>query len=80
MWTCAVSRSADVSRMEVVVGLHRLQERRNAQSFAIRSACPHPGYDSQTMEDDLLLLQVGMVGARKCHQRGIHTAPQLGAG
>ncbi|OXB54712.1 hypothetical protein ASZ78_006751 [Callipepla squamata] len=65
-----VPPSADVSRMTVVVGLHRLQERRDTQSFAIRTACPHPGYDRRTMEDDLLLLQVGMVGARKRCQWG----------
>lgn len=80
MWTCAVFRSADVSRMTVVVGLHRLREHRDTQSFSIRAACPHSGYNSQTMENDLLLLQVGTVGARKRHQWGIHTAPQHGAG
>ncbi|NXK56815.1 GRAM protein, partial [Chauna torquata] len=42
-----------------VVGLHRLQERGAAtQSFAIRTACPHPGYDRRTMENDLVLLQL----------------------
>ncbi|NXH79134.1 GRAK protein, partial [Hydrobates tethys] len=41
-----------------VVGLHSLRERGAAvQSFPIRAACPHPGYDSSTMENDLLLLQ-----------------------
>lgn len=66
-----IPESADVSRMMVVVGLHRLQERRNAQSFAIRSACPHPGYDSQTMEDDLLLLQLEGKVKRSKRQRPI---------
>ncbi|NXW49190.1 GRAK protein, partial [Nyctiprogne leucopyga] len=42
----------------VVVGLHRLRERgATTQTFPIRAACPHPGYDRQTMENDLLLLQ-----------------------
>ncbi|KAF1635625.1 Granzyme K, partial [Eudyptes filholi] len=42
----------------VVVGLHSLQERGVAtQTFSIRATCPHPGYDNQTMENDLLLLQ-----------------------
>ncbi|KAM6113518.1 LOW QUALITY PROTEIN: granzyme M [Phoenicopterus ruber ruber] len=45
--------------MVVVVGLHRLQERgADTQSFSIRRVCPHPGYDRQTMENDLLLLQL----------------------
>ncbi|XP_027652077.1 granzyme M isoform X4 [Falco peregrinus] len=43
----------------VVVGLHRLQELGvDTQTFPIRMACPHPGYDRQTMENDLLLLQL----------------------
>uniref|UniRef100_A0A663E3T1 Granzyme M n=2 Tax=Aquila chrysaetos chrysaetos TaxID=223781 RepID=A0A663E3T1_AQUCH len=43
----------------VVVGLHRLQERGAAtETFSIRAACPHPGYDRRTMENDLLLLQL----------------------
>ncbi|XP_076215272.1 granzyme M isoform X2 [Aptenodytes patagonicus] len=43
----------------VVVGLHGLQERGVAtQTFSIRAACPHPGYDRRTMENDLLLLQL----------------------
>ncbi|NXI45861.1 MCT1A protease, partial [Galbula dea] len=42
----------------VVVGLHSLQDRGAAtQTFPIRAACPHPGYNQQTMENDLLLLQ-----------------------
>ncbi|NXV01532.1 GRAM protein, partial [Cettia cetti] len=42
----------------LVVGLHNLRRRGAAtQSFAIRAACPHPGYDRKTMENDLLLLQ-----------------------
>ncbi|NXF37598.1 PRS57 protease, partial [Nyctibius bracteatus] len=41
-----------------VVGLHSLRERGAAtQTFPIRAACPHPGYDRRTMENDLLLLQ-----------------------
>lgn len=48
--------------VKVVVGLHHLQDRGAAtQSFAIRAACPHPNYDCETMENDLLLLQVGFV-------------------
>lgn len=50
--------------MKVVVGLHHLQDRGAAtQSFAIRAACPHPNYNPKTMENDLLLLQVGFVPA-----------------
>ncbi|NXU94277.1 MCT1A protease, partial [Xiphorhynchus elegans] len=42
----------------VVVGLHNLQDRGAAsQTFPIRAACPHPGFDRETMENDLLLLQ-----------------------
>ncbi|XP_010561583.1 PREDICTED: granzyme M [Haliaeetus leucocephalus] len=42
-----------------VVGLHSLQKRGAAtQTFPIRAVCPHPGYDRQTMENDLLLLQL----------------------
>ncbi|XP_064493378.1 granzyme M-like isoform X2 [Pseudopipra pipra] len=43
----------------VVVGLHSLRDRGAAtQTFPIRAACPHPGYDPGTMENDLLLLQL----------------------
>ncbi|KAM9215563.1 granzyme M-like [Leptosomus discolor] len=43
----------------VVVGLHNLRERGAAtQTFPIRTTCPHPGYNHQTMENDLLLLQL----------------------
>uniref|UniRef100_A0A8C8A5L8 Granzyme M n=1 Tax=Otus sunia TaxID=257818 RepID=A0A8C8A5L8_9STRI len=49
---------------KVVVGLHNLRERGAAtQTFPIREACPHPGYDRQTLENDLLLLQVGLAPA-----------------
>ncbi|NXG39495.1 GRAM protein, partial [Dromaius novaehollandiae] len=49
-----------VAQGKVVVGLHSLKERRaSGQSFAIRKACPHPGYSPMTMENDILLLQVG---------------------
>ncbi|XP_068518037.1 granzyme M [Anas acuta] len=45
--------------VKVVVGLHHLQDRGAAtQSFAIRAACPHPNYDCETMENDILLLQL----------------------
>uniref|UniRef100_A0A663N1I3 Granzyme M n=1 Tax=Athene cunicularia TaxID=194338 RepID=A0A663N1I3_ATHCN len=45
----------------VVVGLHNLRERGVAtQTFPIRVACPHPSYDPRTLENDLLLLQVGL--------------------
>ncbi|KAI6072285.1 Granzyme M-like protein [Aix galericulata] len=50
--------------VKVVVGLHHLQDRGAAtQSFALRAACPHPNYNPKTMENDLLLLQVGFVPA-----------------
>ncbi|KAM7081601.1 granzyme M-like [Ciconia maguari] len=43
----------------VVVGLHSLRERGAAtQTFPIRAVCPHPGYDRQTMANDILLLQL----------------------
>ncbi|NWZ27498.1 MCPT3 protease, partial [Asarcornis scutulata] len=46
------------SPVKVVVGLHHLWDRGAAtQSFAIRAACPHPNYNRETMENDLLLLQ-----------------------
>ncbi|NWR12757.1 MCT1A protease, partial [Paradoxornis webbianus] len=42
----------------LVVGLHNWQRRgAKTQSFGVRAACPHPGYDRKTMENDLLLLQ-----------------------
>ncbi|XP_032059801.1 granzyme M [Aythya fuligula] len=45
--------------VKVVVGLHHLWDRGAAtQSFAIRTACPHPNYNRKTMENDLLLLQL----------------------
>ncbi|XP_074020138.1 granzyme M-like [Numenius arquata] len=54
-----------------VVGLHSLRDRGGAvQSFSIRAACPHPGYDQQTMENDLLLLQLeGTVTLSRTRQR-----------
>ncbi|NXP94455.1 GRAM protein, partial [Passerina amoena] len=44
----------------LLVGLHnwRDDDEEDAQNFAIRAACPHPGYDNDTMENDLLLLQL----------------------
>ncbi|XP_063259432.1 granzyme M-like [Prinia subflava] len=43
----------------LVAGLHSWRHRgADAQSFAIRAACPHPGYDRDKMENDLLLLQL----------------------
>ncbi|NXL08649.1 PRS57 protease, partial [Mesembrinibis cayennensis] len=43
---------------KVVVGLHSLRDRGEAtQTLPIRMACPHPSYNPQTMENDLLLLQ-----------------------
>ncbi|XP_053821894.1 granzyme M-like [Vidua chalybeata] len=46
-------------KVRLVVGLHKWQDRgADTQSFSIRAACPHPGYDRQTMENDLLLLQL----------------------
>ncbi|XP_072213726.1 granzyme M-like [Excalfactoria chinensis] len=64
-----IRQSADLSRLTVVVGLHRLRERRDTQSFSIRAACPHPGYNKETMEDDLLLLQLeGKVKRNKKHR------------
>ncbi|XP_075579963.1 granzyme M [Pelecanus crispus] len=45
--------------MRVVVGLHNLQKRgAHTQTFGIRTACLHPGYNKQTMENDILLLQL----------------------
>lgn len=47
-----------------MVGLHHLWDHGAAtQSFAIRAACPHPDYNRETMENDLLLLQVGFAPA-----------------
>ncbi|XP_068776014.1 granzyme M-like isoform X2 [Struthio camelus] len=48
-----------VAQGKVVVGLHSLAEHRApSQTFAIRKACPHPGYNHKTMENDILLLQL----------------------
>ncbi|NXE02497.1 GRAK protein, partial [Chaetorhynchus papuensis] len=45
-------------KVVLVAGLHNLRDRgADTQSFPIRAACPHPGYDRETMENDLLLLQ-----------------------
>ncbi|NWW37691.1 GRAK protein, partial [Panurus biarmicus] len=42
----------------LVVGLHNWRRREaDAQRFPIRAVCPHPGYDRETMKNDLLLLQ-----------------------
>ncbi|NXM61936.1 CFAD factor, partial [Illadopsis cleaveri] len=42
----------------LVVGLHNWQRpEAKTQRFAVRAACPHPGYDRKTMDNDLLLLQ-----------------------
>lgn len=61
VWTSRGFRRLKGS-VKVVVGLHHLQDRGAAiQSFAIRAACPHPNYNPKTMENDLLLLQVGFV-------------------
>uniref|UniRef100_A0A8C2TJH9 Granzyme M n=1 Tax=Coturnix japonica TaxID=93934 RepID=A0A8C2TJH9_COTJA len=55
--------------MTVVVGLHRLREHRGTQSFSIRNACPHPDYNEDTLENDLLLLQLeGKVKSNKKHR------------
>lgn len=55
----------------LVVGLHDWRRRgANTQSFAVRAACPHPGYKRKTMENDLLLLQVGLGGGRGKAPRG----------
>ncbi|KAM6040290.1 granzyme M isoform 1-T1 [Theristicus caerulescens] len=44
---------------KVVVGLHSLRDHGAAtQTLPIRMACPHPNYNPQTMENDLLLLQL----------------------
>ncbi|XP_059725781.1 granzyme M-like isoform X2 [Haemorhous mexicanus] len=54
---CLSRRSWHKGRL--VVGLHRWRDHgADTQNFAIRAACPHPGYDPQTMENDLLLLQL----------------------
>uniref|UniRef100_A0A663E445 Granzyme M n=1 Tax=Aquila chrysaetos chrysaetos TaxID=223781 RepID=A0A663E445_AQUCH len=47
-----VGRILPGAGMGVSVGL------RVAETFSIRAACPHPGYDRRTMENDLLLLQL----------------------
>ncbi|NWV46245.1 MCT1A protease, partial [Daphoenositta chrysoptera] len=42
----------------LLVGLHSWRDRGgDTRSVPVRAACPHPGYDGQTMENDLLLLQ-----------------------
>ncbi|XP_062451984.1 granzyme M-like isoform X2 [Rhea pennata] len=44
---------------KVVVGLHSLaQHEAPAQTFAVRKACPHPSFDRETLENDILLLQL----------------------
>lgn len=44
----------------LVLGLHNWQDHDpGTRRFSIRAACPHPGFDLNTMENDLLLLQVG---------------------
>ncbi|KAM6369042.1 granzyme M [Pluvialis apricaria] len=44
---------------KVVVGLHNRSDRgADTQTFAIRAVCPHPDYDNETMENDILLLQL----------------------
>uniref|UniRef100_A0A8C3U0K0 Granzyme M n=1 Tax=Catharus ustulatus TaxID=91951 RepID=A0A8C3U0K0_CATUS len=43
----------------LVAGLHNWRDRGSGtQRFSIQAACPHPGYDRKTMENDLLLLQL----------------------
>uniref|UniRef100_A0A803VLG1 Peptidase S1 domain-containing protein n=1 Tax=Ficedula albicollis TaxID=59894 RepID=A0A803VLG1_FICAL len=43
----------------LLVGLHKWRDPEpGAQRFGIRAACPHPGYDNNTLENDLLLLQL----------------------
>ncbi|XP_066192307.1 granzyme M [Sylvia atricapilla] len=65
---CQPRRSWDKALL--VVGLHNWQRRgAGTQSFAVRAACPHPGYDRKTMENDLLLLQLdGKVTLSKTRQ------------
>ncbi|NWT75971.1 GRAM protein, partial [Prunella himalayana] len=42
----------------LVVGLHNWRHPgAETQTLPVRAACPHPGYDRRTMENDLLLLQ-----------------------
>uniref|UniRef100_A0A8B9Q381 Granzyme M n=1 Tax=Apteryx owenii TaxID=8824 RepID=A0A8B9Q381_APTOW len=49
----------DVPEGKVVVGLHSLSEYGvPVQTFGIRKICPHPGYSRETMENDILLLQL----------------------
>ncbi|XP_031948647.1 granzyme M-like isoform X1 [Corvus moneduloides] len=52
-------RRGSWDKLELVVGLHKLRDSgEDVQRFPIRAACPHPGYDGDTMENDLLLLQL----------------------
>ncbi|XP_036255589.2 LOW QUALITY PROTEIN: granzyme M-like [Molothrus ater] len=54
---CLPKRSWHNGRL--LVGLHSWRHHEeDTQSFTIRAVCPHPGYDRQTMENDLLLLQL----------------------
>ncbi|XP_064252220.1 granzyme M-like [Passer domesticus] len=54
---CRPRGSWDKGRL--VVGLHKWEKRgASTQTFSIRAACPHPGYNRRTMENDLLLLQL----------------------
>ncbi|NXB79626.1 GRAM protein, partial [Donacobius atricapilla] len=51
-------RRGSWDKARLVVGLHNWQRRgAGTQIFGVRAACPHPGYNRKTMENDLLLLQ-----------------------
>ncbi|XP_040393648.1 granzyme M-like isoform X2 [Cygnus olor] len=67
---CIPKRHKDPGK--VVVGLHHLWDHGAAtQSFAIQAACPHPDYNRETMENDLLLLQLSGTVARSRTRRPI---------
>lgn len=65
-------RGRSWDKAALVVGLHNWRDRgADTQRFPIRAACPHPGYDQDTKENDLLLLQVGLgPAAGKAPRRG----------
>ncbi|KAL9824128.1 granzyme M-like isoform 2-T3 [Geothlypis trichas] len=66
---CLNDSSWDEERL--LVGLHnRRDDEKDTKSFTIRAVCRHPGYDSDTMENDLLLLQeleVTVMDTRMCN-------------
>uniref|UniRef100_A0A8C3QLE8 Granzyme M n=1 Tax=Cyanoderma ruficeps TaxID=181631 RepID=A0A8C3QLE8_9PASS len=60
-WALTAAHCQSWDKAQLVVGLHNWQRRgAKTQSFAVRAACPHPGYNRKTYDNDLLLLQVGL--------------------